>query len=181
MAEAAGHKAEKQRPPGEPPPPGPPPVQLQVLRDVQPIFRDMLTDFHVRLTFQSYAPLRTYYHFQIRNQGVGTRSLDLIDVSDKSLDPGGETLLSNQEVMLELAAAQFRGDNLLAAVRHHALNLTLAVYHPQGLPEIAFAPSRELFKTHFEGKMLTFDKASGETRPAKWEEIGYKSHPGEGK
>src|SRR5262245_45260256 len=40
--------------PGEQPPSGPSPKSLQMARDLGPMFKDMLTDFKLKLTFESY-------------------------------------------------------------------------------------------------------------------------------
>lgn len=159
---------------GEPAPPGPSPATQQIIRQLQPIARDMLDGLHIRLTFEAYAPLRFRQYFRYRNQQAGTRQFDLIDWSDKSLDQFSAFLVENEEVMLELLTGSFNSANFLAATREHGSNLTLAVYHPTGIPEIYFKPSQELFSRFFDGKTLKFGEREGGDRPAVWNEIGYR-------
>jgi hypothetical protein len=158
---------------GEPPPPGPAPVSQQMLRYLQPIARDMLAGLKIRFTFESYSPLRFRQYFRYRNQQAGTHEFDLIDWSDKSLDQFSANLVDNEEVMLELVGGSFHSSNFIEATKEHGSNLTLAVFHPTGIPEIYFKPSRPLFDLYFAGKTLKFDERDGGQRPAKWEEVGY--------
>ena len=90
------------------------------------------------------------------------------------MDKFGRPLLGNEEIMLELLAFRFGGANVVDHVSGHADNLTVPVYHPSGTPTIYFPPSRAMFDKHFAGKTLKFTRREGGTRPAKWEEIGYK-------
>ncbi|MDD4888422.1 MAG: hypothetical protein PHU85_00700 [Phycisphaerae bacterium] len=160
---------------GEAPPPGPTPASVQMLRYLQPINRDMLSGFKVRVTFVSYAPLHFRMYFRYRNSAAGTHEFDLIDWSDKNLDQYSTNLLDNEEVMLELAGGRFASKNFLGATGEHGSNMTLPVYHPHGVPEIYFSPSRALFDKFFAGKILKIEARYGGDRPAKFEEIGYKA------
>ena len=87
---------------GEPLPPVPPPADSQMLRDLQPMLRDVLKDFKVRLTFECYAPIR-FSQLGLRGQGAGTTSIDFINFSDKDLDRFGGNFLENEELMLDLS------------------------------------------------------------------------------
>src|SRR5574341_933448 len=69
--------------PGEKPPPGPSPRSLQMARDLGPMFKDMLTDFKLKMTFESYDKLRSL--FGIRGENAATQSIDLINITDKDL------------------------------------------------------------------------------------------------
>jgi len=158
---------------GEESPAPPTPVDLQVFRDLKPVFRDMLQGFKVRLVFESYAPIglaRGYYYY--RGQKSATKQYDLIDFSSKDLDRLGYDFLGNEEIMLELLRFQLAGDNLMATIKQHPNNPNVPVYHTQGIPPIAFRPSRPLFDRHFKGKQLMFDERRGGPRPADYKEIG---------
>ena len=153
---------------------GPTPAEQQVLRDLRPIAADAMKDFRLKLTFESYAPLRFRQYYRFRGSGAGTKSYDLLDFSDKSMDKYSREFLGNEEIMLELLGLQMGGANIVDHVSGHADNLTLPVYHPGGTPEIYFRPSRALFDKYFAGKTIKFDPREGGERPARWEEIGHK-------
>jgi hypothetical protein len=159
-------------PPAPPPPPSP--AELQALRDVQPVFRDLLKGFHLKFTFKSYAPLRFRQYYRYRGMREMTQTYDLIDFSDQNLDNYGAAFIGNEEIMLELLRMQVSGFNITEHVKTHADNPTLPVFHFRNTPEIYFAPSRPMFDQYFAGKDLTFSHEEGGPRPAKFEEIGFK-------
>lgn len=163
--------------PKAPRPKGPAPADLQVLRDLQPVFRDLCRGVRIRVSVESYAPVRC--RGRIRNGGAGTKIVDLIDFSDDDLDRFGDAFLENEEVMLALLRGDVAAPVVVSHVQEHASNSTVPVFHPQGCGEIWFAPSRPLFDRLFQGKMLTFyfEKGPDRTRPAKFDEVGYKPPP----
>jgi len=177
------YPATRGRPPRRPkdwkPPPGPTPAQLQVFRDLRPVFRDLMQDFQLKLTFESYAPLRFKPYYRYRGQSAGTKTYDLIDFSHTDLDQYGFEFLANEEIMLELLRLRTGGANVRKAVAGHAGNLTVPVYHPNGAAEIYFNPSRIFFDKYFKGKTLHFYKKEGGPRPALWKNIGHKEPPRE--
>jgi hypothetical protein len=154
-------------------PPSPSPADLQVLRDLQPVFRDMAKDFHVRVTVESYAPVRGRYRH--RNFREDTKLFDLIDFSGRDLDRLGGGFLDNEEIMLDLLRGNLATENITKNVEDYSSNVTVPVFHPRGCGEIWFKPSRELFDRYFTGKMITFyfEKGPDRTRPATFKEIGY--------
>ncbi len=166
----------------EEPPKGPSPRELQVLRDLRPVFRDLLKDFRLKLTFESYAPLRFRQYYRYRGMRAGTKRFDLLDFADDDLDNYGYAFLDNEEVMLELLRGQLDGPNVLEHVKAHGTNLTLPVFHPGGVPEIYFRPSRQLFDKLFldkagRPKTLTFDPRSGPPRKADFAKDGWRGDP----
>ena len=161
------------RPEGEEPPAPPTPAELQVFRDLKPVFRDVLQGFQVRLVVESYAPIglaRGYYYY--RGQKSATRQYDLIDFSSEDLDRLGYEFLGNEEIMLELLRFQLAGDDLMATIEQHPNNPNVPVYHTRGIPPITFRPSRALFDRHFKGKRLMFDERRGGPRMADYDEVG---------
>lgn len=146
------------RPPKDYKPKVPSPQELQVFRELQPIFEDMLKDFSVKLTFESYAAVRFRQYYRYRGQAARTKRYDLIDFSDKSLDNYGTSFLGNEEIMLELLRGHFGGGNVSRHTRNHATNLTLPVYHGSNTPEIYFNPSKIHFDKLFEGKILEYSR-----------------------
>ena len=159
-------------PPAPPPPPSP--ASLQALRDIQPIFRDLLKDFKLKVTFKGYTPLRFRQYYRYRGMRERTTTYDLIDFSDKNLDNYGTDFLSNEEVMLELLKMNFGGPNITEQTKAHADNPTLPVFQFRSTPEIYLPPSRQMFDQHFAGKTLTHSREQNITGPAKFEEIGFK-------
>ncbi len=169
---------------GEKPPKGPAPRQLQVHRELGPVFRDMLKGFHVRLTLESYAPVTS--GLGVRDHRAGAKEVDLINFSDKSLDTWGGLFLKNEEIMLDLARWQLGGDDVVKHVRGYHANRTLPVFFPAGSKhmwwsggtEVWFRPSRQLFDRHFVGKKLDYSqwRASPPSKHvlARFESIGWR-------
>jgi hypothetical protein len=169
--------------PGEKPPPGPSPSSLQLARDLGPMFKDMLTDFKLKLTFESYDKLRSA--FGIRGAEAATKSIDFINVTDKDLDRYGNNFFENEEILLELVQGKFNEDSIAANIKGWTKNLTVPVFHNWGSGsrerpwrpgnDVYFKPSKPLFDKYFEGKMLKV-RGVGEmvTKPAKFDEIGFK-------
>lgn len=168
---------------GIPQPPGPSPRELQVLRQVQPIFADLLKGFKLRLTFESFSPI-SITGFGWRDRRAGTHIVDLLHVTDRDLDRHGVRVLENEEILLDLLRGRFGSENIADTVKHFQDNHTVPLYLPWGSmhapwrqsDEICFKPSRQLFDKHFAGKMLDFDRwqSTGKNiRPAKFEEVGW--------
>ncbi|HLX63650.1 MAG TPA: hypothetical protein VKX17_20435 [Planctomycetota bacterium] len=174
-------KGEQRSNENEPLPSGPLPVDSQILRDLQPVLRDMLKDFKVRLTFESYAPIR-FSQIGLRGKGAGTASIDFIHFSDKDLDKLGGSFLENEELMLDLSRGEFASKEIADHVRDWQHNLTLPVFQNWGSmfatyrngDAIYFKPSPALFEKIFEGKTLNFGERNGGKRAANFDEIGFK-------
>jgi hypothetical protein len=175
--------AEPKLPEGAAPPPGPTPLENQVYRDLAPLFRDMLKDVQVRLTFESYAPISSA--LPLRNRRARPRSIDLVNFTDKDMDQGGGAVLGNEEIMLDLARWRFSSPVLAGQVRDADTNQTLAAFTPLGSrymwwlggTALSFKPSRQLFDRHFAGKMLDFSEWAASPKEkhvlAKFEQIGF--------
>lgn len=166
-----------------PPEKGPVPRDVQALRQLQPVFADLLKGFKLRLTFESYAPI-TATGFGWRDRRTQTPIVDLINVSDNDLDQHGVSVLENEEIMLDLLRGRFGSQNVAEAVRHFQDNNTVPLFLIWGSAnapwrqsdEICFKPSKELFDKHFAGKMIDLDRwqSTGKNiRPAKFDEIGW--------
>jgi len=127
--EVVFYPATSERPPRRPkgwtPPKAPTPAELQVLRDLRPVFRDLLRGLKLRLTFETYAPLKRFYRF--RGWRSAPKSYDLIDVSDQNLDKDGFDFLGNEEVMVDLlrlrTTAASVGKHTRGAVDNHSAPL----------------------------------------------------------
>ncbi len=164
----------------DPPVKEPTPLELQKIRQVQPIFKDMMRGMKVKLTFESYAPLRRV-GFGYRGRRSGDYHCDWINFSSEDFDKYGIKFLDNEEVLLELLRGETGGRNIIEHVAGFANNRTVPVFLGYGSrhgrvngERICFPPSQTLFDRHFEGKMLTFvfEKGPNRTRPASFKEIG---------
>jgi hypothetical protein len=149
-----------------------------VYRDIAPVLTDMLKDFRLRLTFESYAPVSSH----VRVRGAGSPIVDVLDVSDADLDKESGLFFANEEIMLELARLDFGGPNVAGNVTRAS---TLPVFFPHGGRRMWrtggggtwFRPSRALFERHFKGKKLDYSwwRPSPPEKhvPAKWKNIGW--------
>ncbi len=177
-------KGEPKPPKDAKPPKGPSPLELQVHRELGPVFRDMLKDFQVRLTIESYAPVSS--GLGVRGHRAAAREVDLISFTDRDLDRWGGLFLANEEIMLDLVRWQLGGDDVVKHVRGYHANLTLPVFFPAGSKhmwwsggtDVWFKPSRPLFDRYFAGKKLDYSQwqASPPSKhvPATFEKIGWK-------
>ncbi|MFT5525251.1 MAG: hypothetical protein ACI9G1_004418 [Pirellulaceae bacterium] len=165
---------------GEPPRKEPSPLELQKIRQVQPIFKDMMKGLKVKFTFESYAPLKKV-GFGYRGRLSGDYHCDWINFSSDNFDKYGVNILDNEEVLLEILRGETGGKNIIEHVAGFANNRTVPIFLGYGSrhgyingERISFPPSRTLFDRHFEGKMLTFvyEKGPDRTRPASFEEVG---------
>lgn len=165
---------------GDPPRKQPSPLALQKIRQVQPIFKELMKGLKVKLTFKSYAPLRKV-GFGYRGRLSGDSHCDWINFSSDNFDKYGINILENEEVLLELLRGETGGKNIIEHVAGFANNRTVPVFLGYGSrhgyingERISFPPSQILFDRHFAGKMLTFvyEKGPDRTRPATFKEIG---------
>lgn len=165
---------------GDPPRKPPSPLELQRIRQVQPLFKDMLKGLKVKMTFESYAPLKQV-GFGYRGRRSGDYQCDWINFSSENFDKYGVSILDNEEVLLELLRGETGGKNVIEHVAGFANNRTVPVFLGYGSrhgrvsgERISFPPSQTLFDRHFAGKMLTFvfEKGPNRTRPASFKEVG---------
>ena len=166
---------------GEPPPKGPAPAEVQVFRDLQPMFRDMLKDFKLRLTFEAYVSIR-FSQIGMRGRGAAPKEVDFLNFTDKDLDKFGGKFLENEEIMLDILRGELSSQDIADHIRDSDRNLTLPVFMNWGSPwashrngdNIFIKPSQHLFKRYLEGKTLNFGERNGGAKPANFDEIGYK-------
>jgi hypothetical protein len=166
-----------------PPEKGPAPRDVQVLRQLQPVFADLLKGFKLRLTFESFSPIMSS-GFGWRDRRTLTPIVDLIHLTEHDLDQHGVSILENEEIVLDLLRGRIGSPNIAETVKHFQDNNTLPlilIWGSANAPwrqsdEITFKPSKELFDRHFAGKMLDFDRwnSTGKNiRPAKFEDVGW--------
>ena len=138
-------------PKGRTAPPALAPAELQVYRDIGPVFRDMLKGFRLRLTFEAYAPIGS----SLGPVAVDATAVDLIDVSDAKLDGASRPFFANEEIMVELARLDFGGGNVAGNVQRDS---TMPEVQPLGGGggAVWFPPSKTLFEKYLAGKKLDF-------------------------
>ncbi len=183
-------KGERRLEDGEAPPRGPSPVEVQAHREIGPVFRDMLKDFQLRLTFETFSPVGSGLGVRMRRADV--KAMDLINFTDKDLDKWGGSFLANEELMLDLVRWELGSQDIVSDVQDYVNNTTLPYFTPNGSrymwwlgsTNIHFPPSRKLFDKLFEGRKLDPSQwqASPPDKhvPARFEEIGWpRSRPKE--
>ena len=175
-------KGEPRLRPDEAPPKGPSPVELQALREIEPVFREMLKDFRIRFTFESYSPI-AHTGFGWRGYKERVRYVDLINFSDQDLDVYGGKFLENEEIMLDLIRWKLGSKNVTDTTYAFMTNASVPVFLPWGAAtsrwiqsdEIYIPPSRALFDKYFAGKEIDPSHwGPGPKVPARWEEIGWR-------
>ena len=174
--------------PDKTPEPEVPPASAQVYREISPVFRDILQDFQLKLTFEGYAPV--YYGLNSRGQRSMVKSVDIINVTDKDLDKYGYNFFENEEIMLDLVRWELGAADVVDHVKDYSANATLPVFSPlgsrhggwHGYGHIHLRASKTLFDRHFTGKKLDFSEWGASTpdkhQDADFAKHGYRPEPG---
>lgn len=141
------------------------PSVLQKYRDLQPVFRDLLKDFKLSVTFQCYSAVNLFTGY--RDRTSNPRSCEIFSFSGKQFDNTGGLLIDNDEIMQELLRLKFWDYNFSNAYRDFANNATVPVisalgspyasYHMNASLRIFFKPSKVMFDKHFAGKKIDYD------------------------
>ena len=178
-------KSEARPDPKAPPKKGPSPQQLQAFREVEPIFRDMLKDFQVRLRFESYSAIRST-GFGFRGHKSRVNYVDIINFTDQDLDRWGGRFLENEEIMLDLIRWDLGSADIANTVYLFANNPSVPVFLPFGSrhqrwrqsDEIYIPPSKPIFDKYFAGKELDYSRwQPGKKVKATFQRIGWKEDP----
>jgi len=169
-------------------PPAPTPKDVQTYRNLAPVFRDLMKDFHVRLRFQTYGPTPVCIGFRghttgPRNARAGVDFGDILSLSHADLDQFGGKFLENEEVMLGIVRGDLRVQAIVDAVKNGIRNNTVPLLIAPGFGPYQgwshhrvsfwFPPSRPLFDRYFKGKTLVPRHKDRKSFPARWEDIGY--------
>jgi hypothetical protein len=156
-------------------PKGRSPLEMQAYRNLGPLFRDAMKGFHVRLTFESYAPIRkSKLGRRTRNQ------IDVINFSWRDRDAHDLPFLENEEALLDLVRWDLTSGDIRSQVAGFQANQTVPVFVPTASAhwDIPFAPSRYFFDKYFEGKKLDYSEwgpsPPEKLVPATWKKIGWK-------
>ena len=166
----AFHSASKRH--GKPGYKVPSPADLQVYRQLKPVFEDMLKNVHLKFTFEGYGPVVVRRAGQ-RDRGTRTHKAHLIDVAAGRLDRYGSKFIANEEAMAELLQMQINGPHVRANAGFGSSSQLFRFY--DGGCEILFRPSKHYFDKHFTGKSLNFGRFG--TRSADFKKDGYHPDP----
>jgi hypothetical protein len=151
------------------------PKELQSVRDLHPLLKELIRGFHLKVTVEAYDVLigginaagpqkgLAVYH-TARGTRVPTRVKTLLDISDQNLDRNGRNILENEEIMLDVLRGDFGGPGIRAELdRFRKYGPQLFHYNPR-LPflyedgmdwqtcRVCFRPSPYHFKQYFDGK-----------------------------
>jgi hypothetical protein len=162
-------------------PQGVSPAELQVYRELVPVFADMLGEVKLKLRLEFYCNIGNTRGLVHRHRSSGVNYVDLINITDQDFDKHGYRMLENEEIMVEVLRWRLSGNSKSKAygpfltdhLQGQGSNLTLPLFH-QGHGGVArIRPSLPLFKKYFEGKTLDYGKRGGK-QPAKFEKIGWR-------
>ncbi len=130
-------------------PPSATPLDRQAYRDLQPIFSNLLRDFHVRVTLT--APDQP----RVRTSPAGDRTLTLLYINDRHADRHAELFFQNEEAMLAMLQYQFNDSAVTDHTRHFPANPQVPVHRGRsnyGSTTFAIRPTKALQKKYFSGK-----------------------------
>jgi len=146
------------------------PLELQQLRELQPLFRDLIKGFRVKFCFEAYNPLHCgspqYPGIVVdRETKIHSPCWWFIDFSDQNLDSLGNNILDNEEILLEILRGDFAGPNIMAQVGcrdysfAHLHDSKVPLFYPDGMSWLVcrrtFEPSKFHFKKYFDGKPVS--------------------------
>ncbi len=142
------------------------PAELQALRELAPVAKDLLKDSRIRITFETYDTLwygsyQYFYKLTVPGTQSPTNTYSLINCSGADLDALGKNILDNQEVMLELLRGNYAGGNIQthAGWERGRGNPRAPTFYTPGLTwrtcRLRFAPSDYHRKKYFDGKLVS--------------------------
>jgi hypothetical protein len=135
----------------EKPPPPPTPLELQMLRDLQPVFVDMMEDFEVTMRLELPSAVSAG---AVRDSRAATRIITLISFTSDDLDANGQRFIENEEVLLSLMRGRFGDAVITENVRGFPGNKMLPVFRGDiyGIGRFRIKPTRALFKKYYAGR-----------------------------
>ena len=111
---------------GEKLPPGPSPAQVQIMRELGPVFRDAMSDLRLRFSFESYAPIEEC-GFGYRGAREKSRVVDLLDFSADDLDKFIEQ--QRKDIAVAQGRPVLRGLSLYHGKRGSGLSVEFPIRH----------------------------------------------------
>jgi hypothetical protein len=155
------------------------PLDLQTVRDMVPLFADMLQEVQLRLRLECYAPIQMTHGLALRDWSAGTKCVDLINVSGRNMDQRGYPLLHNEEVVRELLMGKIAANRdspaagvfIGAMLGDMAANGTLPLFNQGERGDVGLPASRPLFQRYFEGKKVDWRGAERRDLAARGEKL----------
>jgi hypothetical protein len=153
---------------------GPSPLEMQAYRDLAPLVQNAFEGFHVKFTFESYAPIQIEKLFRDHPGRCRGKTIDLIDFSWDDRDTFDQPFLENEEALLDIMRLDFISGDIESQTRTFRNNPTLPVFRPRCMHRlVSFAPSRILFDKYFKDKKLETTGRWARPRPV-FEKCGWK-------
>jgi hypothetical protein len=134
------------------PPPGPTPAELQALRDLRPVFVDLMEGLELKLRLMATKPI-SYGH--VREKRAGSKTITLFSFTDSDLDAHGQRFIENEELMLSILRLRLDAEILTDHTQDFARNLTLPVFRgrkPYASGRFRIQPTRHLFRKYYGGR-----------------------------
>jgi hypothetical protein len=156
-----------------PKPPPPTPRELQMLRTLQPVFRDLMREFRLDVTFTCYSPLRSPELTGRRWHPAGRPIRLLYFDGDRSVDAHDYAFVDNEEVMLDV----LRGALNSGTVLRHLRGAGTPIFHDRA--RCWFIASRPLYDQYVKGKKIRTTRWGKHakdyyTGTVKFEQVGWK-------
>jgi hypothetical protein len=136
----------------EEPPPPPTPAELQTLRDLQPVFADLMQGLEFKLRLTATKPISSG---AIRHRKSASKTINLISFTASDLDAHGRKFIENEELMLSILLLRFDAPNLVQHSSGFPNNLTVPVLRgrrPYASTRFRIKPTRALFKKYYHGR-----------------------------
>jgi len=147
-------KPKRRRRPKNPPPPPPPPTpaELQVLRELRPVFADLMEGLELKLRLIATKPISLG---AIRNRQSASKTITLFSFTDKDLDAYGRKFIRNEELMLSVLRFRMHAANIVSHSQGFPNNLTVPVFRgsrPYASGRFRIKPTKALFKKYYAGR-----------------------------
>ena len=154
------------------------PVDLQRLRQLQPILSDLLEGLKIKFTVEAYAPIRCSFAMRGFELEGAIKEVDLMDLDAQNLDRRAGAFFANEEVLLDLLRWRLDTPNLRAQLKDANVNKTLPLLLARA-GAIWFPASRPLYERYLKDVKLEFGEGHGGSRCASFEEVGYRPKDGQ--
>ncbi|MFO7900787.1 MAG: hypothetical protein R6V58_17220 [Planctomycetota bacterium] len=139
----------------EEPPPEPTPAESQMLRDLRPVFADLMKGLQVTVKLTATKPIPGG---TIRHRRSGGRTITLLSFSHKDLDRHGRRFVDNEEAMLSLLRLKFQAGSICDHTTTFTNNLTVPVSrgrYPYASTRFRIKPTKALFKKYYHGRPVS--------------------------
>lgn len=125
------------------------PLEMQLYRDLQPVFSDLLKDFEVKIV------LTVPDQPASRGRPSGDRTITLLHFNDKHMDRYAEPFLRNEEAMLSLLQFKWNDAAITDHTKDFPRNPQVPIHRGRSnwaSTHFRIRPTRHLFRKHFAGR-----------------------------